>query len=62
MRGRIGACGVCFKRRLKRAESATEARASHEDLIEQQINVSRKRVVRLMQEGGLVARSRKRFK
>jgi transposase InsO family protein len=34
----------------------------HEDLIEQQIHVSRKRVVRLMQEGGLVARARKRFK
>jgi len=34
----------------------------HEDLIEQQIRVSRKRVVRLMQEEGLKARPRKRFK
>lgn len=34
----------------------------HEDLIDQQIQVSRKRVVRLMREGGLVARARKRFK
>jgi putative transposase len=34
----------------------------HADLIEQQIHVSRKRVVRLMQEQGLVARPRKRFK
>jgi transposase InsO family protein len=32
------------------------------DLIEQEIHVSRKRVVRLMQEQGLVARPRKRFK
>jgi transposase InsO family protein len=34
----------------------------HEDLIEQDEHVSRKRVVRLMQEDGLVARLRKRFK
>ena len=34
----------------------------HEDLIEQQERVSRKRVVRLMQEDGLVARLRKRYK
>ena len=34
----------------------------HEDLIEQHEHVSRKRVVRLMQEDGLVARLRKRFK
>jgi putative transposase len=34
----------------------------HEDLIEQQERVSRKRVVRLMQEDGLKARARKRFK
>ena len=34
----------------------------HEDLIEQQERVSRKRVVRLMQEDGLVARRRKRYK
>ena len=33
----------------------------HEDLIEQDIRVSRKRVVRLMQEDGLKARMRKRF-
>ncbi|MEO7867034.1 MAG: IS3 family transposase [Candidatus Eisenbacteria bacterium] len=33
-----------------------------EDLIEDGIHVSRKRVVRLMQEEGLVARARKRFK
>jgi transposase InsO family protein len=33
-----------------------------EDLVEQEIHVSRKRVVRLMQEEGLVARARKRFK
>ena len=33
-----------------------------EDLREQQIRVSRKRVVRLMQEEGLQARARKRFK
>lgn len=33
-----------------------------EDLIEQHLHVSRKRVVRLMQEEGLVARARKRFK
>ena len=33
-----------------------------EDLVEQEIRVSRKRVVRLMQEDGLVARARKRFK
>jgi putative transposase len=34
----------------------------HEDLIEQQVRVSRKRVVRLMQEDGLKARVRKRYK
>ncbi len=34
----------------------------HEDLIAQQEQVSRKRVVRLMQEEGLVARVRKRYK
>lgn len=34
----------------------------HEDLIEQKEYVSRKRVVRLMQEDGLKARVRKRFK
>ena len=34
----------------------------HEDLIEQDEQVSRKRVVRLMQEEGLVARARKRYK
>ena len=34
----------------------------HRDLIEQDIRVSRKRVVRLMQEDGLKARVRKRFK
>jgi putative transposase len=33
-----------------------------EDLVEDQIRVSRKRVVRLMQEQGLRARARKRFK
>jgi len=32
------------------------------DLLEQEVHVSRKRVVRLMQEEGLVARARKRFK
>jgi putative transposase len=34
----------------------------HEDLIEQEEHVSRKRVIRLMQEDGLEARARKRFK
>jgi len=34
----------------------------HEDLLEQHIPVSRKRVIRLMQEDGLKARVRKRFK
>ena len=34
----------------------------HEDLIDQQEQVSRKRVIRLMQEDGLVARARKRYK
>jgi transposase InsO family protein len=34
----------------------------HEDLIEQEEHVSRKRVIRFMQEDGLVARARKRFK
>jgi len=34
----------------------------HEDLLEQQERVSRKRVIRLMQEDGLKARARKRFK
>ena len=34
----------------------------HEDLLEQDARVSRKRVVRLMQEDGLVARQRKRYK
>jgi transposase InsO family protein len=34
----------------------------HEDLIEQEVRVSRKRVVRLMQEDGLKARVRKRYK
>ena len=33
----------------------------HEDLIEQQERVSRKRVIRLMQEAGLQARARKRY-
>jgi transposase InsO family protein len=34
----------------------------HADLTEQQVRISRKRVVRLMQAEGLVARPRKRFK
>ena len=34
----------------------------HADLREQQESVSRKRLIRLMQEDGLVARARKRFK
>jgi putative transposase len=34
----------------------------HEDLVEQQERVSRKRVIRLMQEARLVARARKRYK
>jgi putative transposase len=34
----------------------------HEDLLEQNMRVSRKRVIRLMQEEGLKARIRKRFK
>jgi transposase InsO family protein len=34
----------------------------HEDLLEQDIRVSRKRIIRLMQEEGLKARARKRFK
>jgi len=34
----------------------------HEDLLEQQEHVSRKRVIRLMQEDGLKARARKRYK
>jgi len=34
----------------------------HEDLVEQDIRVSRKRVIRLMQEDGLEARARKRYK
>ena len=34
----------------------------HEDLIEQEEPVSRKRVIRLMQEDGLKARARKRFR
>ena len=34
----------------------------HADLVDQDEHVSRKRVVRLMQEGGLCARARKRFK
>jgi transposase InsO family protein len=34
----------------------------HEDLIEQKEPVSRKRVIRLIQEDGLRARARKRFK
>jgi transposase InsO family protein len=34
----------------------------HEDLMEQQERVSRKRVIRLMQEDGLKARARKRYK
>lgn len=34
----------------------------HEDLIEQQEHVSRKRVIRLMQADGLKARARKRYK
>lgn len=34
----------------------------HGDLMDQQERVSRKRIVRLMQEEGLVARARKRFK
>ena len=34
----------------------------HEDLLDQDERVSRKRVVRLMQEDGLVARQRKRYK
>ncbi len=34
----------------------------HEDLLEQDEHVSRKRIIRFMQEDGLVARVRKRFK
>jgi transposase InsO family protein len=34
----------------------------HRDLVDQDVRVSRKRVIRLMQEDGLKARARKRFK
>jgi putative transposase len=34
----------------------------HEYLLEQEVRVSRKRVIRLMQEDGLKARARTRFK
>ena len=61
---------ACQDRRLKVLVQAS-FRASkhrygspriHEDLIEQQEHVSRKRVIRLMQEDGLQARARKRYK
>ena len=59
---RIGGCGCWSGRRSTRAASATAARAFTRDLVEQDVHVSRKRVVRLMQEEGLKARARKRFK
>ena len=59
---------ACKDRRLKvlvqASFSASKQRYGspriHEDLIEQQEHVSRKRVIRLMQEDGLQARARKR--
>ena len=61
---------ACQDRRLKvlvqASFSASKQRYGspriHEDLIEQQEHVSRKRVIRLMQEDGLQARARKRYK
>ena len=47
---------------MRRASSATTARSVHEDLLEQDEHVSRKQVVRLMQEDSLKARLRKRYK
>ena len=58
----IAGCASWCRRPLTRATSATAVPRIHEDLLEQHEHVSRKRVVRLMQEDGLVARARKRFK
>jgi putative transposase len=61
---------TCEDRRLKVLVRASFAASKqrygspriHEDLVEQDEHVSRKRVIRFMQEDGLVARARKRFK
>ena len=46
----------------RRPRRTTAARAIHDDFVEWQERVSRKRVIRLMQEDGLKARVRKRYK
>ena len=51
-------CGASFAESKQRYGSPRV----HEDLLEQHEHVSRKRVVRLMQEAGLQARLRKRYK
>ena len=55
------ACASWCVPRSTRAISGMAAPRIHEDLIEQEERVSRKRVIRLMQEDGLEARARKRF-
>ena len=55
----IASCGCWCARRLLRATAVRQPRI-HEDLIEQHEPVSRKRVIRLMQEDGLKP-GRKRF-
>ena len=54
--------GAGAARRSTRASSGTAVRAFTRISLEQQERVSRKRVIRLMQEDGLKARARKRFK
>jgi transposase InsO family protein len=69
-RGRPASAHTLTDRRLRVLVRASFEESRHrygspriyEDLIEQREHVSRKRVVRLMQEDGLVARLRKRFK
>ena len=61
-RGRSPAEGAGARVVRRRAGSGTAARAFTRICIEQDERVSRKRVIRLMQEDGLQARARKRFK
>jgi putative transposase len=68
--GRAESAHACDDRRLKVLVQASFHESKqrygspriHEDLIEQNERVSRKRLIRLMQEDGLVARARKRYK
>ena len=58
----IGSCACLVRASFDASKQRYGSPRIHEDLLEQQERVSRKRVIRLMQEDGLKARARKRFK